>query len=224
MKAGQQEFDLLPNAQRIGAIAKLAGATLAINTLYESMGLNAPYDTKSFIPFKDQILSGVEPLAGTSYGKKDTLFIIKPIADVGKALGYFLFPSEDDLEGLDQLNDPMLRQAIKSALNLALPFGGTQIGRTAEGLADIAMNGWTPVKDPKYVYEESEDIEGVDNLMALLLGPSRTGAALETKYPDAGYYEPELGSLKGIDSLLSSLMVAPRWGRQPERIEEWREE
>ena len=220
-------FDQLSPTDRLGVSIKFIGAAMAINGIMVSMGLPPSYDMGSIIPFEKQAEGAAETVFGTGYGRTDTLFIGKPIREIFFGLGELAY---GDAEGLEEnINDPETRELIRAVLNLALPFGGTQVGRTAEGLADM-YQGFTPVPSSAGGYSEarfgSADNRSIlpfeeDYMQAPLLGPKRMTSYLEERYPDTGYYEPtDDNPVRSLLSVLEGLVVPQRMERQFERIED----
>ena len=220
-------FDQLSPTDRLGVSIKFAGAAMAINGIMVALGFPPSYDMGSFIPFEKQAEGVMETATGTGYGRTDTLFIGKPIREILFGLGELGW---GDAEGLEEnINDPETRELIRAVLNLALPFGGTQIGRTAEGLADM-YQGFTPVPSSAGGYTEarfgSADNRSIlpfeeDYMQAPLLGPKRMTSYLEERYPDTGYYEPtDDNPVRSLFSVLEGLLVPQRMERQFERIED----
>ena len=220
-------FDQLSPTDRLGVSIKFVGAAMAINGIMVSLGLPPSYNMGSVIPFEKQAEGLAETVFGTGYGRTDTLFIGKPIREIFFGLRELAY---GDAEGLEEnINDPEIRELIRSVLNLALPFGGTQVGRTAEGLADM-YQGFMPVSSPAGGYTEAEfgsaDNKSIlpfdeDYMQAPLLGPKRATSYLEERYPDTGYYEPtDDNPVRSLLSMLEGLTTPQRVERQFERFEE----
>jgi len=209
------EYDKLPVHKRIGMGIRLVGSAVALNGIYQSMGLPPPYDLDSVLPGYSALGGATAGLLGGGYGRRQQLFVLKPIYDTVGGLGAFI---NNDLEGLDNLNDPDIRRAVKGFLNLSLKGGGTQLGRSAEGIADL-MQGFSPMKSKRFPseYEYSYPLERKDAIRALLLGSGRTDPVLKAKYPDTGYYEDE-----GLESIIEQFMVPQKWERATERIQDWK--
>ena len=226
-EADKEFFDALSPTDKLGVSIKFAGSVMAINGFMVAMGMQPPYDTSSFFPFEKQVEGALDVATGSGYGRTDTLFIGKPIREVLNGLGELAW---GDSEGLEEtINDPQIREAIRAALNLALPYGGTQLGRIAEGLGDM-YQGFMPVTSPMGGYTEAP-FGGAENksilpfpedyFQAPLFGPRRSSTYLEERYPDTGYYEPrDPGPYRAISSMLEGLMVPQRMERQKERFDE----
>lgn len=223
-------FDQLNLTDKLGVSIKFAGSAMAINGFMVSMGLQPSYDMSSILPLEKQVEGLWGTFTGSGYGRTDDLFITKPIREIFYGIGELAW---GDAEGLEEtINDPEIRELIRAALNLALPYGGTQVGRVAETLGNM-YQGFIPVPSSSGGYEEVEfgtaDNKSIfpqeyveeDYPQSFMLGPRRATSYLDERYPDTGWYEPKNpSSPENAFSILEGLMVPQRIERQKERVEE----
>jgi len=146
-------FEELSHADRIGVAVKFAGSAVAINGVFNAMGLKSPYELSSMVP-------GLEPMinafgSGSGYGRTNSLFIAGPITDIIQGLGVLAMGMNDERDMKDMINDKEIREGVRSVANFAFRGGGTQYTRWAETVYDKLMQGFTPVSTGKRGYAEA---------------------------------------------------------------------
>ena len=166
------QFEALTPAQKLGTSMKFLGMAFAINSTYESLGLNAPWDLGSTIPAWDQLKMG---LGG------------KPTRDANQMAIRSLWDITDGVasvyeHGFD-INVPEIRKLVENGFLVLPRTGGLQAQRTLLGLFDL-KRGYTTTSQGKNIYLEDypdATTSFMEGLYATTFGPRRTKAYQEYK-------------------------------------------
>jgi hypothetical protein len=161
------QFDAMTPAQRLGTTMKYAGMAFAINSVYQSMGLPAPWDLGSVIPGWDQLKIAF----GERPNRDANLLAAKPMVDLWFGL------SDIHDYGFD-MNRPAQRRAAEAGLLVFPPKGGLQMSRTLGGLFDVER-GYTTTGRGRGIRLDTED--PLEVATAVTLGPRRTSSYLRGK-------------------------------------------
>jgi hypothetical protein len=178
----------LSTAGKIGTMVRFLGMAYAINLSYKALGLSAPWDLTSVIPFAPAVAAVTGSAIDEPYGAK-TLQLT------------FLDPLKKVLTGMNaehyDLMDPDFRKLIEGALMLQ-PYGfGLQANKTLTGLMDVAAGGtMTPTGTGSTRFGRFEGAR--DNLQSILFGPRKTDAYTKIR----GEFEPQPSGLQAIGDLL----------------------
>lgn len=168
------EFDKLTPAQRLGTAMKFSGMAFAVNSIYQSIGLPAPWDLGAVIPAWDQL----KIWGGEKPSRDANLLAVKPLWDMYAAVGAI---SED---GFD-MNNPLIRRGVEAGFYVVPNQAGLQMQRGVMGLFDLAR-GYTPTSGGKPIYLEQSQDWGenfVEGLQAIGLGPRRSRTYQKYKPP-----------------------------------------
>ena len=178
----------LSTTGKIGTMVRFLGMAYAINLSYKAMGLSAPWDLTSVIPFAPAVAAVTGEAIDEPYGAKTLqLTFLDPIKKVLTGLG---------ADHYDMM-DPDFRKLVEGGLMLQ-PYGfGLQANRTLTGLMDVAAGGtMTPTKSGATRFGRFEGAR--DNLQAALFGPRKTDAYTKIR----GEFEPQPSYMQSIGDLL----------------------
>ena len=189
-------FEELSRADKIGVAVKFAGSAVAINGMFNAMGLKSPYELSSMVPGLDPMINAFG--SGSGYGRTNSLFIAGPMFDIIEGLGVLAVGTYDERDIEDMINDKEIREGVRSVANFAFRGGGTQYTRWAETAYDKLMQGFTPVSTGKRGYAEARLRGTPDMIRAALLGPRATESYRQAKYGEGGRYSEDYGGMRGV--------------------------
>ena len=199
MKGKEGVFEALSPFEKMGMAIRFLGTAYAINLSYEAIGLRAPWDLKSVIPFAPAVASITGEAIDEPYGAKTLqLTFLDPVKKVWQGVM---------AENYD-LMDPEFRKLIEGAL-LLQPYGfGLQANRTLTGLFDVMEGGSTVPTGrgtTRYGYLDNQD-----KALSLLLGPRKTGAYKDIR----GEFSPQPSRFQTIQDIIFPKDFPPWQGEE----------
>jgi len=142
-------------------VLNFLGAVFVANTVGQALNGRAPWEASSFIPF---------------YGNFITPVLTDDPTETARGLPSFIGVGRDVRRGIENvIKDGNFTKLRQVTIRFGLPFGGTQVSRTVDGIISISKQG----------VEDSSGrllfpiIEPKEQMRALLLGPFKTQAGQE---------------------------------------------
>ena len=133
------------NWQRAGKLATLLGGALAVNQVYDQLGLPAPWSPSTFVPFYNAFMKlvlseqdrDVQEALGSS-GKFGSPAVLQTVKDVG--VGAYRVGG-GLIHGNEKQVDKGFELLLRNVPVLALPYGGRQVAKSLEGIKAINEGG-----------------------------------------------------------------------------------
>lgn len=167
------------NMRVVGKLATLLGGALAVNQVYDQLGLPSPWSPSTFVPFWNAVTKliftesdrDIQEAVGSS-GKFGAPAAIQTVKDVG--VGAYRVGG-GLIHGDQKQVDRGFALLLKNVPVLAMPYGGRQVAKTLEGAKAISEGGVYNASGKKLF-----EIEGLDEqLKTIIFGRYGSTAAQE---------------------------------------------